>query len=62
MTNIDVGHPTGMMIAQEDAQLIHHLRDWAIRIAIDAIEGRPRMGIEKSQSEPPGRHWHCHAR
>jgi hypothetical protein len=46
--NIDVGHPAGMLIAQEDAQLVHHLCDWAIRIAIDAIEGRPRMGIEKS--------------
>jgi transcriptional regulator of acetoin/glycerol metabolism len=42
------------MIAQEDAQLVNHPRDRALGIAIDAVEGRARMGIEKSQSEPRG--------
>jgi hypothetical protein len=56
--NIDVGHSTRMLVAQEDAQLIHHPSDWALGIAVDAVEAGTRMGIEKSQSEPPGRHWH----
>jgi hypothetical protein len=32
--DIDIGHPAGMMVAQEEAQLIHYPRDWPRGVAI----------------------------
>ena len=57
--DIDIGHPAGMMIAQEEAQLIHYPRDWPGGVAIGAIEGRAGTGIEKSQPKPGGHYWSC---
>src|SRR6202011_6403629 len=48
-----------MVITQEDAQLVHHSGDRAAGIAIGTVEGGTGMGIEKPQSRPPGRRWHC---
>jgi hypothetical protein len=47
-----------MLIAQENAQFIHHPRDRAIGITIGAIESATRMGIDKPQSGQPGRDRH----
>ena len=47
------------LIAQKDAQLVHHPRDRAIGIAIGAVEGGTGMGIDEPQSGPPGRHRRC---
>jgi hypothetical protein len=51
--DIDVGHSARMLVAQENAQLVHHPRDWTLCIAIDGIEGRTLMGIKKPQPNHP---------
>ena len=44
-----------LLVAQEDTQFVHHPYDRAVGVAIGAIEGGTRMGVDEPQSEPPGR-------
>src|SRR5580704_4535132 len=49
--DIVIDHSSRVTVAEEHAQFLHYPDDWPLGIAINAIEGRARMSIEKSQPE-----------